>query len=348
MEYRFLGRSGLQVSELSFGTMTFGGADMFKNIGSTQVQEARRMIDLCLEAGINLFDTADMYSFGQSEAILGQAIGKERRDKVLIATKAFMRMGQGVHDTGLSRMHLIKACEDSLKRLGTDYIDLYQVHNFDMHTPLEETLSTLDQLVRCGKVRYIGCSNYSAWHAMKAMAVSEKYLIQPYISQQIYYSLLSRDIENELIPCALDQRLGTIVWSPLSFGLLSGKYKKGQKPTEGRYTEIEEILGAVDWERLYKIVDMLEDIAKSKSKSISQVALNWILRRPTIASVIIGARTEAQLKDNLGAVGWSLTEEEVRKLDEASAQPEFYPVWHQHRFAGERNPPIAQAYVATP
>lgn len=344
MEYRFLGHSGLQVSELSFGTMTFGGVEMFKNIGSTQVQEARKLIDICLEGGVNLFDTADMYSFGQSETILGQALGKERRDKVLIATKAFMRMGAGVHDTGLSRMHLIKACEDSLKRLGTDYIDLYQVHNFDMHTPLEETLSTLDQLVRDGKVRYIGCSNYSAWHAMKAMAVSEKYRIQPYISQQIYYSLLSRDIENELIPFGIDQRLGTIVWSPLSFGLLSGKYKKGQKPTEGRYTEIEGILGAVDWERLYKIVDVLEDIAKAKSKSVSQVALNWILRKPTVSSVIIGARTEAQLRDNLGAVGWKLTEEEVRKLDEVSAQPEFYPVWHQHRFAGERNPAIAKAY----
>lgn len=345
MEYRFLGRSGLQVSELSFGTMTFGGVDFFKNIGNTQVQEARKLIDICLEAGVNLFDTADMYSFGQSEKILGEAIGKERRDKVLIATKAFMRMGPGVHETGLSRHHLIRACEDSLKRLGTDYIDLYQVHNFDMHTPLEETLSTLDQLIRDGKVRYVGCSNNSAWHAMKATAISERDGYQPYISQQIYYSLYERDIENELIPFALDQRLGTIVWSPLSFGLLSGKYKRDKpRPVEGRSSDLEGVLGSIDWERVYRIVDVLEEIAGARSKSVAQVALNWLLRRQTISSVIIGARNEEQLRSNLGAVGWSLTEPEVRKLEEVSAVPESYPTWHQHRFGGERNPPIAKMY----
>lgn len=345
MEYRFLGRSGLQVPVLSFGTMTFGGDDFFKNIGTTQVDEARRLVDICLEAGANLFDTADMYSQGLSEKILGEAIGKGRRDKALIATKAFFRMGPGIHDIGLSRLHLIKACEDSLRRLGTDYIDLYQVHLSDTLTPIEETLSTLDQLIREGKVRYIGCSNFSGWHLMKALAVSEKYGYQPFISQQVYYSLLSRELENELIPLAMDQNIGSLIWSPLAFGLLSGKYKRGQpQPPDTRLSHVD-APGHIDWERLYNIVAILEDIARTRSKTVPQVALNWLLRRPTVSTVIIGARNEAQLRENLGAAGWSLTEEEVRRLEAAGEVPENYPYWHQHKYGAERNPLLARTYI---
>lgn len=340
MEYRFLGKSGLQVSVLSFGTMTFGGADFFKSMGSTQAEEAREMVTVCMEAGINLFDTADIYSQGLAEKVLGEAIGKDRRDKVLIATKAFGRMGPGVHDTGLSRLHLIKACEDSLKRLNTDYIDLYQVHLHDALTPMEETLNTLDQLIRAGKVRYIGCSNFSSWQAMKALGISEKYGYQPFISQQMYYSLLVRDLEHDLIPFALDQRVGTLVWSPLSFGLLAGKYRKGApSPSNTRLATLD-ALGPVDWERLYRIVNALEEIAAAHEKTIPQVALNWLLRRPSVSSIILGARTMEQLKDNLGAVGWSLTSEEVRRLDIAGEVPAPYPAWQQRQFGSERNPTV--------
>lgn len=346
MEYRFVGKSGLQVSRLSFGTMSFGGAADYAAVGNSSSDEARRLVDICLDAGINVFDTADEYSKGLSEEMLGKAIGPERREKVVIATKAFYRMGQEMHDVGASRKHLIRACEASLKRLDTDYIDLYQLHNFDSFTPLEETLSALDHLIQQGKVRYIGCSNYSAWHLMKALGIADKMGYQPFISQQMYYSLLARELEHESIPLALDQNVGIFVWSPLSFGLLSGKYRRHQpKPQESRLA-IWDPPGTVDWEKLYTVVDLLEKIAKTRNKSIPQVALNWILRRPGVTSVIIGARNEAQLKDNLGAVGWVLTEEEVRALEKASEVAEIYPYWHQQRWGEGRNPTTQRDYVS--
>jgi len=338
MEYRFVGKSGLQVSQLSFGTMTFGGVDMFQHIGTTQIDEARRLIDICIDAGVNLFDTADAYSMGLSEKILGEAIGKERRDKVVIATKGFMRTGPGVHDIGLSKLHLIQACEESLRRLNTDYIDLYQAHLYDGLTPLEETLNALDQLVRDGKVRYIGNSNFSAWQSMKAEAIAEQHDYQHFISQQVYYSLLARDMEMELMPFAVDQNIGTLVWSPLSFGLLTGKYKRGRHQPEGSRLSQIAALGPVDLERLYHIEAALEKIATHRNKTIPQVAINWLLQRPSIASVIIGARNEAQLIENLGAAGWSLTTEEMNLLEKASDMLETYPTWHQRKFGLERNP----------
>ncbi len=344
MEYKFLGKSGLQISRLSFGTMTFGGGDTFKHMGDASLTEAENLISICLEAGVNLFDTADMYSLGKSEELLGKAIGAKRRGKVLIATKVFFRTGSGIHDVGLSRSHIIKSCEDSLKRLNTDCIDLYQVHNFDSFTPLEETLSTLDHLVKQGKVRYIGCSNFSGWHLLKAQWTSDRLGYTPLISQQVYYSLLFRELENELIPACLDQGLGTLVWSPLSYGLLSGKYRRGTpSPPDTRLAHVD-MPGLIDWERLYRIVDSLEEIANARNKTIPQVALNWLLRRPGITSLVIGARNEKQLRDNLGAVDWSLTEGEVRKLEAVSEIPENYPYWHQHKFGGERNPYVQRAY----
>lgn len=343
MDYRNLGKSGLQVSTLSFGTMTFGGKGDFEHMGNASVQEASRFIDICLNAGINLFDTANMYSAGKSEEILGAAIGKKRH-KAIIATKAFYRSGPEVHNVGASRLNLIEACEASLKRLGTDYIDLYQLHNFDSFTPLEETLSALDLLIKQGKVRYIGCSNYSGWHLMKALSISDRHGYQRYISQQVYYSLLARELENELIPLALDQNVGGLVWSPLSFGLLSGKYKRGGKTPDQTRLAYMDAPGTVDFEKLYRIVDALEEISKARGKTPAQIALNWLLRRPGIASIILGARTEQQLQENLGAVGWALTESEVRKLEQASEVAEPYPYWHQHRWGNDRNPPV-QVYI---
>ncbi len=346
METRFLGRSGLEVPVLAFGTMTFGGGERFVHMGNADVEEARRLVDVCLEAGLNLFDTADVYSVGRSEEVLGAAIGRERRDEVLIATKAFGRMGPGVHDTGLSRQHLVRACEESLRRLGTDRIDLYQVHSFDLLTPVEETLQALDDLVRAGKVRYVGCSNHAGWQLQKALDIAARDRLTRYVSQQVYYSLLHRDTENELIPAALDNGVGILVWSPLSFGLLGGRYRRGApKPTDTRLANLD-APGTVDWERLYGIIDALDAIAKGRGKTVAQVALNWLLRRPGVTSVIIGARNEAQLKDNLGAAGWSLSEEEVRRLEEASDLPEPYPYWHQHKYALDRNPFVARAYRA--
>lgn len=338
MEYTFLGNSGLQVPRLCFGTMTFGGSHGFETLGNVPPDEAKRQVDICMDAGLNFFDTADMYSRGTSEEILGQAIGSQRRDKALIATKVFFRMGEGLHDVGLSRMHIIRACEASLKRLKTDYIDLYQVHNFDALTPLEETLHALDTLVQQGKVRYIGCSNYAGWQLMKALSISEKKGYQPFISQQVYYSLLSRELEHDLIPLSLDQKVGILIWSPLAFGLLSGKYRKDNPKPENTRLSSWDAPGEIDWAKLYRIVDVLDEIANARKKSVAQVALNWLLQRPGISSVIIGARNEQQLKDNLGAVGWSLTPDEVRKLEKASDTPESYPHWHQHKYAGDRNP----------
>ncbi|MBD2100985.1 aldo/keto reductase [Leptolyngbya sp. FACHB-261] len=341
MEMRFLGNSGLRVSALSFGTMTFGGGEFFEHMGATQVDEARRLIDLCIDAGVNLFDTADIYSQGKSEEVLGQAIGKRRHD-VLIATKAFARMGDGANDVGLSRYHLIRACEDSLRRLGTDYIDLYQVHGFDALTPLEETLRALDDLVRSGKVRYIGCSNYSGWHLMKALGVSECKGLEPYVSQQIYYSLVARESEYELIPLSLDQGVGILVWSPLAFGFLTGKYRRGQsEPEDTRRAKLGDV-GTLDLEKGYDIVDVLDEIARDRNVTIPQVALNWLLHQPGISSVIIGARNEQQLKDNLGAASWKLTPDEVKRLNEVSEVPAIYPYWHQQKYGTERIPSIRE------
>jgi aryl-alcohol dehydrogenase-like predicted oxidoreductase len=344
METRPLGRSGLHVPVLALGTMTLGGGDFFKYMGDVQADEARRLLDVCLEAGLNLIDTADVYSQGASEQVVGAAV-QGRRDQVLLASKAFGRMGPGVHDVGLSRQHLIKACEDSLRRLGTDYLDLYQVHSFDALTPVEETLRALDDLQRTGKVRYVGCSNFAGWHLMKSLAISEREGLVRYASQQVYYSLLHRDTENELIPLGLDQGVGILVWSPLSFGLLGGRYRRGApKPDNTRLANME-APGTVDWERLFRIAETLDAVGRERGKSVAQVALNWLLRRPAVSSVIIGARNEAQLRENLGAVGWSLSEAEVRRLEAAGDLPEPYPYWHQHKYAADRNPLIARNYV---
>lgn len=337
MEYRYLGRSGLRVSALSYGTMTFGGGDVFKHMGSAQVDEARRMVDICIDAGVNLFDTANMYSLGKSEEVLGAALG-EKRQQVLISTKAFFRMGQGPNDIGSSRLHLIKACEDSLKRLNTDYIDLYHLHNFDSYTPLEETLQTLDQLIKDGKVRYIACSNFSGWHLMKALAISDQKNYQRFVAHQSYYSLLARELENELIPLGIDQGVSALVWSPLAFGLLSGKYtRQNTKPANTRLEHIDPP-GTINWEQLFTIVEALQDIASARNVSVAQVALNWLLQRPNIGSLIFGARTETQLKDNLNTVNWKLTADEAARLEKISRVEEIYPYWHQHKFAAEHNP----------
>jgi aryl-alcohol dehydrogenase-like predicted oxidoreductase len=337
VEYRLLGASGLEVSVLSFGTMTLGGEGRFAAMGNVQGEEARRHVDLCLEAGVNLFDTADIYSIGKSEEVLGKALGA-RRKEVVLATKAFARLEPGANKMGLTRRHLIEACENSLRRLKTDYIDLYQAHNFDSLTPLEETLRAFDDLIRAGKIRYAGCSNYSGWQLMKAHSISDGLGIPRYISQQINYSLLARDAEHELVAAGLDQKTGIMVWSPLQFGLLSGKFRRGGgRPVESRLNTIE-APGTVDEERLYRIVDALGEIAKDRGVSIAQAALNWVMRKPGVDTVIIGARNEAQLKDNLAAANWTLTNGEVERLDEASALPLPYPYWHQRKFAGERNP----------
>lgn len=344
MDYRYLGKSGLEVSVLSFGTMTFGGGEQYKETGNATLEEARRLVDICLEAGVNLFDTADEYSKGLSEEVLGQALGPSRRSKALLATKAFFRMGPEPHQVGSSRKHLIEACNDSLKRLNTDYIDLYQLHNFDSFTPLEETLSALDLLIQQGKVRYIGCSNFAGWQLMKALGLAKEMRYQPFISQQVYYSLLARELENELIPVSLDQNVGILVWSPLSFGLLSGKYRKDKpKPTGTRLSSWGPP-GTVDWDKLYSLADLLTEIAKEKGKTVPQVALNWLLRRPGVTSLIVGARNEEQLKDNLGAVGWRLTEDEVRQLEKLGQVPEIYPYWHQHQWGEGRNPYVQRRY----
>jgi aryl-alcohol dehydrogenase-like predicted oxidoreductase len=338
VEYRFLGASGLEVSVLSFGTMTLGGEGRFAAMGNVQVDEARRHVEMCIEAGVNLFDTADVYSFGKSEEVLGKALGARRKD-VVLATKTFARLEPGTNKTGLSRGYIMGACEASLRRLGTDYIDLYQAHNFDAVTPLEETLRAFDDLIRAGKIRYAGCSNYAGWQIMKALAISERLLISRYISQQINYSLLARDAEHELVPAGLDQRVGIMAWSPLQFGLLSGKFRRGQaKPDESRLNTLD-VPGSFDQERIYKIVDALAEIAGKRGVSIAQVALNWVMRKPGVDTVIIGARNERQLSDNLAAANWSLTNDEVESLDAVSDLPLPYPYWHQQKFGAERNPP---------
>jgi aryl-alcohol dehydrogenase-like predicted oxidoreductase len=340
MEFRQLGASGLKVPVLSFGTGTFGGGgELFKAWGASDVAEATRLVDVCLDAGLNLFDSADIYSQGMAEEILGRAIDG-RRDRVLISTKGTFRFGSGPNDVGSSRHHLIRSIEGSLKRLGTDYIDLYQLHGFDAVTPIEEVLNTLDDLVRAGKIRYIGCSNFSGWHLMKSLAISEKYGLARYVAHQAYYSLIGRDYEWELMPLGVDQKVGAVVWSPLGWGRLTGKVRRNQPlPETSRLQSkvVTDIGPLVLDEYVYKVVDALDEVAKETGKTVPQVALNWLLQRPTVATVIIGARNEEQLRQNLGAVGWNLTREQVAKLDAASATTLTYPYWHQKGFV-ERNP----------
>ncbi len=338
MEYRILGASGLKVSALSFGAGTFGGGtEFFKAWGSTGVEEAKRLIGICLDAGINLFDTADVYSLGLSEEVLGKAI-EGKRNELLISTKATFRFGKGPNDLGSSRYHLIQACEGSLKRLGTDHIDIYHMHGFDALTPVDEVINTLDTLVRSGKVRFIACSNFSGWHLMKSLATSEKHGRARYVAHQVYYSLIGRDYEHELMPLGVDQIVGAIIWSPLGWGRRTGKIRRGQPaPAESRLHKTASYGPPVSDEHVYKVVDAIDAIVKETGKSVPQISLNWLLRKPTVSSVIIGARNEEQLKQNLGAEGWKLTTEQVAKLDEASALPIPYPYWHQRQFR-ERNP----------
>ena len=335
MEYRRLGRSGLFVSALTLGTMTFGGQGGFSKVGATDVAGARRQVDMCLDAGINLFDTANIYSGGESEEILGEAISG-RRDDLLLATKVRMPVGDGPNDTGLSRYHIIRECEGSLRRLATDYIDLYQVHEWDGLTPLEETLEALDTLVKSGKVRYVGSSNYSGWHLMKALGISERLGLQRYISQQIHYTLQAREAEYELVPLAIDQECPILVWSPLAGGLLSGKYRRDRDASEGRHVAGWDEPPVYDTDKLYDTVDVLVEIADGRGVSAARVALAWLLGRPGVASVIVGARTDEQLADNLKAAELELSEEERRRLDEVSALPLIYPFWHQAKTASDR------------
>ena len=338
MEYRHLGASGFKVPVLSFGTGTFGGkGDFFGAWGNTDVTEARSLIDICLDAGLTLFDSADIYSDGAAESVLGEAI-KGRRDRVLISTKATFRSGDDPNDVGSSRFHLLRACDAALKRLGTDYIVLFQLHGFDAKTPVEETLSTLDDLVRAGKIRYVGVSNFSGWHLMKSLAVADRYGYPRYVANQTYYSLIGRDYEWELMPLGIDQGVGAVVWSPLGWGRLTGKIRRGQPlPATSRLHKTGDVGPQMSDDYLYRVVDALDEVAAETGKSVPQVALNWLLQRPTVSTVVIGARNEEQLKQNLGAVGWNLTQEQIAKLDAASSVTPAYPYWHQHGFQ-ERNP----------
>jgi aryl-alcohol dehydrogenase-like predicted oxidoreductase len=340
MEYRQLGGSGFNVPVLTLGTGTFGGSNaFFKPWGESGVKEATRLVDICLESGLTMFDSADIYSDGEAEEILGKALAG-RRDQVLISTKGTFRAGKGTNDVGSSRFHLIRAVESSLRRLGTDYIDLYQLHGFDARTPIEETLGTLDDLVRAGKIRYIGASNFSGWHLMKSLAISEKYGLARHVAHQAYYSLVGREYEWELMPLGLDQKVGAVVWSPLGWARLTGKVGRNRpKPEVSRLRDKANVDAGpqIPDEYLYTVVDAIDVIAEETGKTVPQIALNWLLQRPTVATLIIGARNEEQLRQNLGAVGWNLTTEQVVRLDAASAVPPIYPYWHQRGFA-ERNP----------
>ncbi len=340
MEHRMLGRSGLKVPVLSLGTATFGGgSDKSWAWADTKIKEAQRLVDIALDAGTTLFDTADVYSNGLSEEILGQTIAG-RRDRLIISTKATFRFGDGPNDIGSTRRHLIAACEGSLKRLGTDYIDLWHMHAFDAMTPIEETLKTLDDLVRAGKVRYVGCSNFSGWHAMKSLALAERHGWPRYITHQAHYSLIGREYEWELMPLALDQGLGTMVWGPLASGLLSGKVGRNRRaPAGSRFAALGGYGPAFPEDHLYRIVDELEAIAGECSRSVSQVSLNWLLCRPTVSTVVIGARNEEQLRANLAAAEFRLSPDQMARLDAVSARPPIYPYWHQWEEFSERNPP---------
>jgi aryl-alcohol dehydrogenase-like predicted oxidoreductase len=346
MNYRQLGRSGFKVPELCLGTGTFGaGNEFFKAWGSTQDKEAAHLIDICMESGCNFFDTADGYSDGNSEEVLGKAIAHLKREDVLLSTKAAFRSGPGPNDLGTSRYHLTQALHGSLKRLNTDYIDVYHMHAFDALTPVEETLNTLDNFVREGKVRYIACSNFSGWHLMKSLSVSERYGWARYVGHQVYYSLIGRDYEWELMPLAAEQGVGALVWSPLGWGRLTGKIRRGQPlPQDSRLQSkiVADSGPTPDWEYVYKVVDALDEVAKETGKTVPQIALNWLLQRPTISTLVIGARDEKQLRANLAATGWNLPPEQVQKLDAASAVPIAYPYWHQIQIA-DRNPfPVPQ------
>ena len=336
MEQRRFGNSGMSVSVLSFGTMTIGGRDRFGKMGNLGVAETSRILDVCHEAGVTTLDTADIYSFGAAEEILGEALVGRRHDFV-IATKVFMRLGTGPHDVGLSRKHLIEACEGSLRRLRTDYLDLYMGHQPDSYVAVEETLRAFDDLVTQGKVRYVGCSNHSAWQVMKALAVSDRLGLNRYVCQQVNYNLIARDVEHEIVPLGLDQGVGIMAWSPLHAGLLTGKFRRDVRPSVSRLNELE-APGTIDFERVYRIVDVLIEIAGARQVTPAQVALNWVMCKPCVDTVIVGARDEAQLRDNLAAAAWRLSADEVTRLDEVSALPEPYPMWHQHRFGVERNP----------
>jgi aryl-alcohol dehydrogenase-like predicted oxidoreductase len=327
MKFNTLGKSGLKVSELCFGTMTFGGTGYWKVMGEQTQKDANDLVNMAIEAGINFFDTADVYSTGIAEEMLGKALGARRND-LIVATKVRGKMGPGSNDVGLSRKHIIEGCDASLKRLGTDHIDLYQVHSFDPYTPLEETMRALDDLVSLGKVRYIGCSNFAGWQLMKALAISEKYNLEKFITLQAYYNVIERDLEFELVPLCLDQGLGILPWSPLAGGFLTGKYKSGQtRPTGSRRTDPTNQFLRFDEEKGYKIVDELEKIATVHNATISQAALNYLLRKPVVNSVIIGARTKEHLNDNLKTIKWEMTVEEVARLDEISKPSRVYPYW---------------------
>ncbi|MCW8308422.1 aldo/keto reductase [Acidiphilium sp. PA] len=337
MQYRQLGRSGLKISTLTLGTMTMGGKGAFEKVGNVGLAEAKRQIDLCLDAGVNLIDTADIYSTGGSEEIIGEALGGVRKSGVMLATKLRFPMGKGPNDAGLSRHHIIEACNASLRRLRTDHIDLYQVHEWDGITPLDETIEALNTLISHGKVRYIGCSNYSAWHIMKALGISDATHRQRFVSQQIHYTLEAREAENELLPLAHDQGLGVLVWSPLAGGLLSGKHRRDRKTPEGTRQLAGWSEPPINNEaRLWDIIDVLVKIADARGVSGAQIALAWLLGRPTITSVIIGARNEAQLADNLKAASLELTGEERAALDRVSLSPLQYPYWHQAKTAKDR------------
>ncbi|MDB5331220.1 MAG: putative aldo/keto reductase [Phycisphaerales bacterium] len=344
MDYRLLGRSGLKVPVLSLGTGTFGGGgEFFKAWGQTDVREATRLVDVCLDAGLTMFDTADVYSEGAAEEILGQAI-KGRRDRVILSTKGTFATGPGPNDVGSSRYHLTRAIEASLTRLGTDYIDLYQLHAFDALTPVEEALGTLDDFVHAGKIRYIGCSNFSGWHLMKSLAASDRYGLARHVANQTYYSLIGRDYEWELMPLGLDQGVGAVVWSPLGWGRLTGKLRRGSPlpQTSRLQSQLAKDKGPpVDDEYVFRVIDAIEEVGKEVGKSVPQVAINWLLQRPTVSNVIIGARNEEQLRQNLGAVGWNLTPEQISKLDVASAITPPYPYWHQAQFADRNPPPVS-------
>jgi aryl-alcohol dehydrogenase-like predicted oxidoreductase len=338
MEYRYLGHSGLRISELALGTATFGGGTaFFKAWGSADVEEARRMVDLALEHGINLLDTADVYSDGLSEQIVGEVL-KGRRHRLLISTKSTFRLGSGPNDVGFSRHHLLSSVDASLRRLQTDYIDLYHLHGFDARTPLEELLSTLDQLVRSGRIRYVAASNFSGWHLMKALAIADRYGWPRFVAHQVYYSLLGREYEWELMPLARDQDVGAIVWSPLGWGRLTGRIGRNKPvPTQSRLHETADAGPPVDEASLFRVTDALEAVAEETGKSVPQIAINWLLNRPTVASVLIGARNEAQLEQNIRAAGWRLAAGQIARLDAASRKSPVSPYWHQARFS-ERNP----------
>ena len=340
MEYRRLGNSGLRVPVLSLGTGTFGGTgEFFGAWGNTDVAQARSLIDICLDVGLNMYDSADIYSDGNAESILGAAIRGRARDRLIVSTKLTFRAGDGANDVGSSRHHLIEGVDKALQRLGTDYIDLLQLHGFDAMTPPEETVSTLADLTRAGKLRYVGVSNFSGWHLMKSLAVADRYGHPRYVAHQVYYSLVGRDYEWELMPLALDQGVGAVVWSPLGWGRLTGKIRRGQPlPADSRLHVTADRGPPVADELLYRVVDALELVAQETGKTVPQIALNWLLQRPSVATVVIGARNEQQLRDNLGAVGWNLSAEQVARLDAASAVTLAYPYWHQRGFT-ERNPP---------